>query len=71
MTPKQQALIIQRAVDAQVAKQAENWRMQTVQQMYAIFLTVLHDKHQYSPYALMKVFHQCTELLEDMGIAIT
>lgn len=67
MTPKQQTLVIQRAVNAEVAKQAEKWRVQTAQQMYAIFLTVLHDKHQFTPYSLIKVFGQCTDQFNNIG----
>ena len=35
--------------------------------MYAIFLTVLHDKHQFTPYSLIKVFGQCTDQFNNIG----
>ena len=67
MTPRQQTVIIQRAVDTQVRKQAENWRVQTAQQMYAVILMVLHDKWDFSPAELMEVFEQCTRQFECVG----
>jgi hypothetical protein len=60
-------LIIQRAVDDQVRKQAESWRAQTVQQMYAVVLSNLHDKYGFTPEQLVKFFEQCTKDFKAMA----
>ena len=58
MTPKQQALIIQRMVDEQVNKHATDIRKQTAQQVYAVMLRNLHDKHNFTAQQLIEIFEQ-------------
>lgn len=59
--PTQQTAIIQRLVADKMAKSAGEIRLQTVQQMYAVVLTVLHDKWDFNAADLVKIFEQCTK----------
>jgi hypothetical protein len=60
LTPQQQKNIIARLVAQQVAQQAEQWRIQTTQQIYAAVLKVLFDKWDFTSSGLIKVFEQIT-----------
>ena len=61
MTPQQNRQIIARAVTEGMAKQAEIIRKQTVQQLYAVLLLTLHDKHNFTSDKLVEVFEQIVE----------
>ena len=61
MTPAQQRDIINRLVAEQVARQAQKWRSQTAQQVYAVVLTILHDKYEFKAEQLKNVIEQITE----------
>jgi hypothetical protein len=61
MKPAQQRDIINRLVAEQVAKQAQKWRSQTAQQVYAVVLIILHDKYNFKPEQLKRVIEEITE----------
>jgi hypothetical protein len=61
MKPQQQRDIINRLVAEQVARQAQKWRTQTAQQVYAVILIILHDKYDFTPGQLKNVIEQITE----------
>jgi hypothetical protein len=61
MTAVQQRNIINRLVAEQVARQAQKWRSQTAQQVYAVILIILHDKYDFTPGQLKNVIEQITE----------
>lgn len=64
MTPKQQTNIITRLVAEQIAKQVEDIRKQTIQQMYAVTLKNLHDRYNFTPNELVSFFQQNTNDFE-------
>jgi isopropylmalate/homocitrate/citramalate synthase len=61
MKPAQQRDIINRLVAEQVARQAQKWRSQTAQQVYAVILIILHDKYEFKPEQLKRVIEEITE----------
>jgi hypothetical protein len=61
MKPQQQRDIINRLVAEQVARQAQKWRTQTAQQVYAVILIILHDKYEFTPEQLKRVIEEITE----------
>jgi len=64
MTPTQQKNLITRFVTEQVAKQADQWKRQTAQQLYAVILKNLHDKFNFTPQELIQIFNDCTNDFE-------
>jgi|LSQX01.1.fsa_nt_gb hypothetical protein len=58
MKPKQQALIIQRLAAEQIDKAAAQIRQETAQQVYAVMLRNLFDKHGFEPDKLVQIFQQ-------------
>lgn len=67
MKPTQQKALLNRAAGEIARKQAEKWRLQTVQQMYAVMLTVLHDKWDFKADQLVDVLEQITEQFACIG----
>jgi isopropylmalate/homocitrate/citramalate synthase len=61
MTAVQQRNIVNRLVAEQVARQAQKWRSQTAQQVYAVILIILHDKYEFKPEQLKRVIEEITE----------
>lgn len=58
MKPSQQAALVSRLVAEQVNKAAANIRKETAQQVFAVMLRNLHDKHGFTPDKLVQVFEQ-------------
>jgi hypothetical protein len=58
MSPQQQAALIQRLATDQINKAAAQIRQETAQQVYAVMLRNLHDKHGFDPQQLVSLFNQ-------------
>lgn len=64
MKPQQQAALIQRLVADQLAKHTAQIRRETAQQVYAVMLRNLYDKHGFTPDKLVQVFEQSVKDFE-------
>jgi hypothetical protein len=58
MTPTQQRNIINRLAAEQIAKATAQIRQETAQQVFAVMLRNLHDKHGFKPQQLVQIFEQ-------------
>jgi hypothetical protein len=58
MKPTQQAALISRLAADQINKAAAQIRQETAQQVYAVVLRNLHDKHGFEPQQLISLFNQ-------------
>lgn len=58
MTPTQQRNIINRLAAEQIAKATAQIRQETAQQVFAVMLRNLHDKHGFEPQQLVQIFDQ-------------
>ena len=64
MTPTQQRLIIQRAVQEELERQADRIRKESAQQVFAVMLKNLHDHHNFTPDKLVELFDQSVKDFE-------
>lgn len=67
MKPSQQVAVIQCLVNEQLVKHAERIRRETAQQVFAVMLKNLHDKHGFTPEQLIQVFERTVNDFEAIG----